>query len=99
VGIWLNPSLGDALVTAFDSNLQSLEPGILGTAGNFVGFERATTDIKFISIVGGPSGFTVDDLTYAGATTTPPSEVPEPATLTTLGLGLMAVIRQRRLRQ
>jgi hypothetical protein len=33
-----------------------------GDAGNFAGFDRATADIKFISIVGGVSGFTVDDL-------------------------------------
>jgi hypothetical protein len=62
-------------------------------AGNFVGVDRPAADVKFISIVGGASAFTVDDLTYAGAAA---SEVPEPATLTCLGLGLLGLIRQRR---
>jgi hypothetical protein len=66
------------------------------TQENFAGFDRATADIKFISIVGGVSGFTVDDLTYAGAAA-PPSAVPEPGTLTCLGLGLLGLIRQQRL--
>jgi PEP-CTERM motif len=99
VGVWLNPSLGGALVTPFDSTGNALESGVVGTAGNFVGFERATADIKFISIIGGAAGFTVDDLTYAG-TTAPPSAVPEPASLTLLGLGLAGIAggrwRQRR---
>jgi hypothetical protein len=69
-----------------------------GDAGNFAGFDRAIADIKFISIVGGVSGFIVDDLTYAGAAA-PPSAVPEPGTLTCLKLGLLGLIRQRRFRR
>lgn len=96
VGAWLNPSLGNVLLTAFDSTGTPLE-STPGTAGNFVGVDRPAADVKFISIVGGASAFTVDDLTYAG--TAASSEVPEPGTLTCLALGLLGLIRQRRSRR
>jgi hypothetical protein len=92
VGVWLNPSLGGVTFTAFDSTGQSLE-SLQGTAGNFIGFDRPTADIKFVSIVGGTSGFTADDLTYAGSTT---STIPEPGTLVCVGLGMLGLLRQRR---
>jgi PEP-CTERM motif-containing protein len=98
VGVWLNPSLGNALFTAFDSNGQSVG-SVVGTAGNFVGVELPTAQIKNISIVSQAQnvGFTIDDLTYAaGNGTTPPSEVPEPATLSLLGLGVSALVGLRR---
>jgi hypothetical protein len=93
VGVWLNPSLGGVTFTAFDSTGQSLE-SLQGTAGNFIGFERPAADIKFVSIVGGTSGFTADDLTYAGAAA--PPAIPEPGTITCVGLGLLGLLRQRR---
>jgi len=91
VGVWLNPSLGDVTLTAFDSSGGTLE-STTGTAGNFVAIQRATADIRFISIVGGSSGFTVDDLTYAGVTTAP---VPEPSSflLFLFGLGGSGLLR------
>src|SRR4030042_2431328 len=87
-GIWLNPSLGNVTFSALDSTGNQLE-SFTGNAGNFVGVQRATSEIKFVSIVGTPTGFTIDDLTYAGATA-PPNGVPEPSTLLLLGSGIIA---------
>lgn len=94
VGVWLNPSLGDVTFSAFDSTGTQLET-TPGTAGNFVGIQRATADIKFVSVVGGAAGFTIDDLTFAG---TPTTTTPEPATFLLLALGSAALWRMRRAR-
>jgi hypothetical protein len=95
-GVWLNPSLGNVTFSAFDSTGTQLE-SFTGTAGNFVGVDRPNADIKFLSIVGGASGFTVDDLTYAGATAPPPpNAVPEPSVVSVLGLGLAGLMGLRR---
>ena len=91
VGVWLNPSLGNVTFSAFDSTGSQLET-TQGTAGNFVGIQRAAADIKFVSVVGGAAGFTIDDLTFAGAPTT---TVPEPTTFLLLGLGSVALWRVR----
>jgi hypothetical protein len=94
VGVWLNPALGNVTFTAFDSSGNSLE-SVTGNAGNFVAVQRATADIKFVSIVGGAAGFTIDDLTFAGVTT-PTPKVPEPSSLSLLALGCLAVFGFRR---
>jgi PEP-CTERM motif len=93
VGVWLNPSLGNVTMTAFDSSGSSLEQ-VSGTAGNFVGFERSAADIKFVSIVNTAGGFTIDDLTYAGARTT--TTVSEPGSLALLGLSVLGLAQARR---
>jgi hypothetical protein len=66
VGVWLSPSLGDVTFSAFDSTGMQLET-VTGTAGNFVGIDRAANEIRFVSIVSQGTGFTLDDLTYGPA--------------------------------
>ena len=91
VGVWLNPALSNVTFTAFDSTGNSLE-NVTGTAGNFVGIDRAVADIRFVSIVGTGGGFTIDDLTYAGTTTT---TAPAP-TAGLLALGMCGLFAARR---
>jgi hypothetical protein len=99
VGLWLNPSLGNALLIAADTNFAfsgltetTLETGN-GTAGNFVGIERPTADIGGFKIIAiGATGFTIDDFTFGSGA----SAVPEPATFALLGCGLLALALRSR---
>ncbi len=102
VGFWLNPALGNVNILAADTNFAfshetetTLETGNNVTAGHFVGIERPTADIGGFKIIGlGTTGFTVDDFTYGGSSS---STVPEPASFALLGAGLAAVaLRLRR---
>jgi len=92
IGVWVNPSLGPVLFTAFDENLTSLESGI-GSPGNFVGVLLPTDTIRSVSIIATAApGFTIDDLTYGTA-----AVIPEPTSwvLMLIGTGLVAVCRRR----
>jgi hypothetical protein len=99
VGFWLNPSLGNVHLIAADTNFAfshlpetTLETGD-GTAGNFVGIERATADIGGFKIEAlGTNGLTIDDFTFGGAST---STVPEPSTLLFVGGGLLLGLMRR----
>lgn len=100
VGFWLNPSLGNALIIAADTNFAfsgvnetTLESGNV-TAGNFVGIERPTADIGGFKILAlGTNGFTIDDFTFGGGTTA----VPEPTTFALFGAGLLLLtLRSKR---
>lgn len=94
VGFWLNPSLGNVLLIAADTNFAfsglpetALESGIV-TAGSFVGIQRASADIggfKIIALDG--TGFSIDDFSFGAATTT----VPEPSTWALLMIGFAAL--------
>jgi PEP-CTERM motif len=93
VGFWLNPSLGDVLLIAADTNFAfsglpetTLESGNV-TAGNFVGIQRDTADIGGFKILAlGATGFSIDDFSFGTAAT-----VPEPSTWALLSIGLAAL--------
>ncbi|HEY7305877.1 MAG TPA: PEP-CTERM sorting domain-containing protein [Bryobacteraceae bacterium] len=99
VGFWLNKSLGDVKIIAADTNFAfshetetTLEDGTV-TAGNFVGIERPTADIGGFKILGlTDKGFTIDDFTVGGASS---SSVPEPTALALFGCGLAALMLLR----
>lgn len=98
VGMWLNPSLGDVLIIAADTNFAfsginetTLESASVA-AGHFVGFERAGADIGGFKVLAlGATGFSVDDFTYGV------SAIPETSTLALFACGLLLMgMRQRR---
>jgi len=97
VGFWLNPSLGNVLIIAADTNFAcsgqnetTLEMGNPVTAGNFVGIQRPTADIGGFKIIAlGTTGFTIDDFTFGGGTA---STVPEPGSMILLSCGLAAAL-------
>ena len=102
VGFWLNPSLGNVLIIAADTNFAfsgqnetQLDSGTV-TAGNFVGVQRPTADIGGFKIIAlGATGFTIDDFTIGGGQTT--TFVPEPGTSLLFGCGLlMLAVRLKR---
>lgn len=102
VGFWLNPSLGDVTLIAADTNFafshedeNQLETGT-GTAGHFVGISRPTADIGGFKIEAkGDFGFTVDDFTFGGTST---STVPEPSFLFLTGVGLFGLVAASKLK-
>jgi hypothetical protein len=95
VGFRLNPSLGNVLLIAADTNFAfsglpetTLESGNV-TAGNFVGIERSTADIGGFKIIAlGTTGFTIDDFTFDGVATV----IPEPGALTLFSCGLAGLL-------
>ncbi len=97
VGFWLNPSLGNVTLIAADTNFSfsHLDETTLetetGTAGHFVGIERPTADIGGFKIEASAlsNGFTIDDFTFGGSTT---STVPEPGMLGLLSAGLFGLL-------
>jgi hypothetical protein len=105
VGFWLNPSLGNVNVIAADTNFAfsgvsetNLETASNITAGHFIGISRSTADIGGFKIIGlGTAGFTIDDFTYGGGSTTAP--VPEPGTLALVAGGVVALALRRRTRR
>ncbi|MBI2680443.1 MAG: PEP-CTERM sorting domain-containing protein [Candidatus Solibacter usitatus] len=105
VGFWLNPSLGNVNIIALDTNFafsklpeSTLESANNVTAGNFVGISRPTADIGGFKIIAlaGTAGFTIDDFTFGGSSTT--TTVPEPGTVVLLGTALVTLGLWKRLR-
>ena len=91
IGMWVTH--GTITVFLKDSNNSNLMTGdvqVTGTAGQFIGVERPTADIRGLTM-GFPESFTIDDFTFA---TTP---IPEPASISLAALALGAFMRRRRI--
>jgi len=94
------------LILAYDGGgnlLESTSPDYLvapslGTGADYVGFVRGAADIKRIELVAGASGGVTDAL-WIDNLSFSPTPVPEPGTLTLLGLGLAGLAASRRRKQ
>jgi hypothetical protein len=90
IGMWVTHGTFTVfLKDSTNTNLATGDVSVTGSAGQFIGVERPTADIRGLTI-GFPESFTFDDFTYA---TTP---IPEPATLFPAAFALASVLRMRR---
>ena len=90
----------DSMIRAIDSSFNVLEftmpdalfpPG--GSGADYVGFSRATADIMAIEIIASPrDSLWIDNLAFSIT----PANVPAPASLLILGVGLIFAARLRK---
>jgi hypothetical protein len=90
IGLWVtHGTFTIFLKDSTNNNLTTGDVSVTGSAGQFIGIERPTADIRGLTM-GFPESFTFDDFTYA---TTP---IPEPLSIFPAALGLASLIRFRR---
>jgi hypothetical protein len=92
VGLWVTHGAFQLILK--DSGNQNLATGdfaVNGSAGQFIGIERDSADIRGVTM-GFPEAFTIDDFTYAA------TPVPEPTAVLLAVLGLASLLVVRRLR-
>jgi hypothetical protein len=93
IGFWTNANLtvlassGDVtgIVAQNTVNVENAN----GTAGRFVGIERASNEVNFVQIFATSSDFVIDDLTYGRAGGT---GIPEPSMLMLFILGSVTAL-------
>ncbi len=93
VGFWITQ--GSITLFVKDSNNSNLATGdfqVSGSAGQFIGIERATADVRGATI-GFTQAFTIDDFTYSGT-----APIPEPSSFLLLAVGLTGLVVWRRVR-
>jgi len=91
VGFWITRGSNIQLILK-DSNNTNLATGdfvVTGSAGQFIGIQRDTADVRGVTI-GFDTAFTIDDFTYASTV------IPEPSTALLLAMGATLLGTRRR---
>jgi hypothetical protein len=90
VGFWITAGTDVQLILkdANNTNLSTGDFSVTGDAGQFIGIQRDTPDVRGVTILF--DAFTIDDFTYAA------TPIPEPSTFVMVALGLTALVGRRR---
>ena len=94
VGFWVTQgnSIQLILKDSNNSNLTTGDVSATGNAGQFIGIQRDTADVRGVTI-GFDVAITMDDFTYSST-----AMIPEPSTSLLIGIGLTALLGLRRVR-
>jgi hypothetical protein len=91
VGFWITQGSNIQLILK-DSNNTNLSTGdflVTGNAGQFIGIQRDSADVRGVTI-GFAEAFTIDDFTYSA------TPIPEPSSVVLVAMGLTALVGRRR---
>jgi hypothetical protein len=92
VGFWITQgTITMFLKDSTNNNLATGDVMVTGSAGQFIGIQRDTADVRGVTI-GFTEAFTIDDFTYSI------NPIPEPSSLVLIAMGLTALARWRRVR-
>ena len=92
VGFWITQgTITLFLKDSTNTNLASGDVMVTGSAGQFIGIQRDTADVRGVTI-GFTQAFTIDDFTYSSA------PIPEPSSFLLIAMGLTALVGWRRVR-
>jgi hypothetical protein len=92
VGFWITQgTITLFLKDSTNTNLASGDVMVTGSAGQFIGIQRDTADVRGVTI-GFTQAFTIDDFTYSSA------PIPEPSSFLLISMGLTALVGWRRVR-
>ena len=92
VGFWITQgSVTMFLKDSTNTNLATGDVMVTGSAGQFIGIQRDTADVRGVTI-GFPQAFTIDDFTYSS------TPIPEPSSFPLIAMGLTALVGWSRVR-
>jgi hypothetical protein len=92
VGFWITQgTITLFLKDSTNTNLATGDVMVTGSAGQFIGIQRDTADVRGVTI-GFTEAFTIDDFTYSSA------PIPEPSSFLLIAMGLTALVGWRRVR-
>jgi hypothetical protein len=96
IGLWVtHGTFTIFLKDSTNTNLTTGDVSVTGSAGQFIGIQRDTADIRGLTM-GFPESFTFDDFTFATTAMPTTTPVPEPASIFSAALGLGALVGLRR---